>query len=262
MQNIPNLEIIEDNPNVKIIKSDYHTLIIENIHEERFPLKDEDNNFIDGIFEIIPAYKKYKLFIGDFMDDTIHNWNQIKHELMNSSYNDILEVHISSYGGYTKEGIEFFNIVNTRFKQSTVYLNYGFSMGANAFLYFDDRVVYENSEIMFHNWSGGFGGKAADIEDQYKHTKKHLNRFFEKTLKPYFSKKEIKKILKGKEKWLDSYEMLERGIANGIIKDGEYYTREQYLEKYKHNGKIKKSFKKKEAENTKKDSGSNQEEHC
>jgi hypothetical protein len=56
--------------------------------------------------------------------------------------------------------------------------------------------------------------------------------------------------------------MLERGIANGIVKDGEYYTKEQYLEKYKHNGKIKKSFKKKEAKDAEKDSGSNQEEHC
>jgi hypothetical protein len=124
-------------------------------------------------------------------------------------------------------------------------------MGALTFLFFNERTIYEHSEIMFHNWSGGFGGKASDIEDHFIHTKNYLRNFFKKILKPYFSKKEIKKILNGKETWLDSYEMLERGIATGVIKDGEYYTTEDYLNKYKKNGKLKKSYKKllKKAEN-------------
>jgi len=231
--------------NNNIIRSDYHTLIIEQKGEERTPLQDEEGNILEGLFEIIPSYTKYRLFIGDFMDDSQHGWNEIKDKLMNADALDFLEVHISSYGGLTTEGIELFNIINTRFKDAQVYLNYGFSMGALSFLYFEDRNIYENSEIMFHNWSGGFGGKAADIEDHFKHTKRYLSGFFESVMKPYFSKKEIKKILNGKEKWLNSYEMLKRGIATGIIKDGEYYSAEEYLERFKKNGEMKKSYAKK-----------------
>jgi ATP-dependent protease ClpP protease subunit len=235
--------------NNNIIRSDYHTLIIEQNEEERIPLLNDDGDIIEGLFEIIPSYIKYRLFIGDFMDDSQHGWNEIKDKLMSADPSDFLEVHISSYGGHTSEGIELFNIINTRFKDAQVYLNFGFSMGALTFLYFKDRTIYENSEIMFHNWSGGFGGKAADIEDHFKHSKKYLNRFFESVLVPYFSKKEIKKILKGKEKWLDSYKMLKRGIATGIIKDGEFYEAKDYLSKFKKNGEIRKSWIKKQEEN-------------
>ena len=36
--------------------------------------------------------------------------------------------------------------------------------------------------------------------------------------------------------------MLERNIATGIIKDGEFYSREDYLKKYKMNGQIRISY--------------------
>jgi ATP-dependent protease ClpP protease subunit len=179
------------------------------------------------------------------MEDAPHGWNQIKDKLMNAGPGDLLEVHISSDGGVIREGIELYNIINSRFKNSQVYLNYGYSMGALTFLFFDDRTIYEHSDIMFHGWAGGFGGKSSDIEDQFNHFNTHLQKFNDGLLKPYFSKKEIRNIKNGREKWLTSYDILERGIATGIIKDGEYYTAEQYLERFKKNGKMKKSFKKK-----------------
>jgi ATP-dependent protease ClpP protease subunit len=156
-----------------------------------------------------------------------------------------LEAHISSYGGYTREGIELFNIINSAYaNNSTAYLNFGYSMGALTFLMFHERVIYENSEIMFHNWVGGFGGKAADIESHFGHTKKYLRRFFRKLLKPYFTKKEIKSIEDGKEVWMNSYDMLKKGIATGIIIDGEYLSADEYFKKYNKKGKIRKSWKK------------------
>jgi len=226
-----------------IIKSDFHTLITEPIDEQRFPLFDEDGNVIEGVFEITPMYNKHKLFIGDFMDDTYHGWNQIKDRLMSCSGDDFLECHISSYGGSTVEGIELYNIINTKFQNAQAYLNYGYSMGALAFLYFNDRNIYEHSEIMFHNWSGGFYGKAQDVQDHLNHATNHLKGFFTKILSKYFTKQEVKKILKGKEVWIGSYEMLKRGIATGIIKEGEFYEAKDYLAKYKKNGKIRKSYK-------------------
>ena len=233
-----------------IIKSDFHTLIIEDLPEEFIPLFDEDGNMLENIFERLAPAKKYKLFISDFQDDSIHGWNKIKNVLMSGSLSDFIELHISSYGGYTTEGIELYNILNSAYQgRSTAYLNYGFSMGALTFLMCNERIVYENSEIMFHNWAGGFGGKAADIESHFGHTKKHLRRFFRKLLEPYFTKKEIKSIENGKEVWLNAYEMMNKGISNGIVIDGEYFTTETYFEKYNKKGKIRKSWIKKQEEN-------------
>ena len=244
MNNMKEIEI--EIPENNVIKSDNHTLITEYIDEIREPVYDENDTMIEGLFEIIPGYNKHKLFIGDFVDNTFHGWNQIKNRLMSCPNNDFLECHISSYGGSTVEGIELYNIVNTKFHDAQVYLNYGYSMGALAFLYFNDRNIYEHSEIMFHSWSGGFYGKAQDIEDHLNHSSNHLKGFFTKLLSPYFTKKEVKKILKGKEVWIGSYEMLQRGIATGIIKDGEFYTAEKYLQKFKKNGSIRKSYKEQE----------------
>jgi ATP-dependent protease ClpP protease subunit len=238
---IPNFS----NNDNEILMSDFHTLITTKIQEERIPAQTEDGLPVEGFYEIVPEYEKLRLFVNDFQDDSVHGWNKIKNKLMETD-GGLLEVHISSYGGYVKEGIELYNIINTKYQDAQAYLNYGYSMGALTFLMFKERIVYEHSDIMFHNWSGGLYGKAQDMEDRLNHDTRHLNRFFAKLMEPYFSKKEIKKIIKGKEFWCDSRQMLERGIATGIIKDGEYYNTKDYLEKYDKNGNIKKKWQKKQ----------------
>ena len=240
-----NIESIENSP-INVIKSDTHTLISTFVEEERFPVIEPDGNAIPGIFEIVPAYTKHSLFIGDFEDNSYHGLNQIKESLMSSGFDDLLETHISSYGGSVNEAIELVNIINTKFSNTTCYLNYGYSMGALLFLVFKERIIYENSDFMIHNWSGGFFGKSSDINSQFEHTSKHLKKIFKNLIKPYFSKKEIKKIENGKEVWLSAYDMLKRGIATGILKDGDYYSSEDYLKKFKKSGKIKKSWKESE----------------
>jgi ATP-dependent Clp protease protease subunit len=236
-----------------IFQSDFHTLIIEDIQEEYIPLFGEDGLPLENFFERIPPFRNYKLFVSDFDDGSIHGWNKIKNLLMGSYPEDTLELHISSYGGNTTEGIELYNIINSAYKnRSTAYLNYGFSMGALTFLMCSERIIYEDSEIMFHNWMGGFRGKAADIESHFGHTKRYLRRFFHKLLSPYFSDKEIKKIEKGKEVWLDAKDMMNRGIATGIVIDGEYFPREEYFKKYNKKGKVRKSWIKKQKEEAKK----------
>jgi len=236
-----------------IIMSDSHTLIKKVINDEFLPASvlSDDGKPIDGFYEQVPGYTIYKLFIGDFDDDSVHGLNRIIHELQESGPNDVLECHISGYGGKTTEGITLFNVINTRFKnRSESYLNFGYSMNALAFMMTKERIVYEHSELMLHAWSGGYIGKANEITTRVKHVDKFLKNFFIKMLKDYFTKEELDDIIKGNDHWLDAPQMLHRGIATGIIIDGEYFTKEEYFEKYTKKGKIKKSWLKKQEEST------------
>lgn len=230
-------------PQDNTIESDSHTLISVDIPAEMVPVKDEAGNVIQGYYQENPAMTLHKLFLADFNDETKHGIHKIINKLQESNPNDMLEMHISGNGGYISEGLAFFNAINSMFRErSSAYLTYGYSMNALAFLFAQERIIYEHSEIMFHTYSAGFGGKRDDILSQIEHTDKHLQKFFHNTLSPYFNDDEIKAMGASKDYWLNSHEMLVRGIATGIIINGEYFTKEQYFEKHDKKGKVRKKW--------------------
>ena len=108
-----------------------------------------------------------------------------------------------------------------------------------AFLFGQERLIYEHSDWMMHSYSAGFGGKRQDLLDHLEHEDKKLKKFFNQLMEPYFTKKELKKIQKGKDFWLNAEEILERGIATHIMVKGEVYTAQEYLEKLYPERKVK-----------------------
>ena len=231
-----------------VIETDYHTLFMDEKPQIFKQMHDEDNKPITGIYEESPSYKHFKLFFGDFMEPATGT-HKIINELQKNEAHDFLEIFISSYGGEYNELVEFYNTINTNYGYVTTFLNYGYSAGALAFLFGTERIVYEHSEFMIHSYSTGVGGKREDLLNHVNFQDKQILTFFDKMLKPYFTKKEIKKINKGKDFWVNSKEMLERGIATGIIVEGVYMSREDYLNPPK---KVKKSEKVKKPEKVKK----------
>ena len=231
------------------IYADNHTLFIEKIPASAYPVVDESGEVIEGVFKEGPEYTIYKLFIGDFLE-TGNGVQRILAELQKAQPNDTLEFHISSRGGSVDELLEIYNICDTIFhNRVTCYCNYGYSAGAMAFLFGKERLVYEHSDWMMHSYTAGFGGKRQDLLDHLEHEDKKLKKFFNQLLKPYFTKKELKKIQEGKDFWLNSEEMLKRGIATHIMIKGEVLTAEEYLKMIRSNKKpLKNKNKKKNKE--------------
>lgn len=237
----------------EIVEADHHMLITKVVPQEQIPLVGADGAVLEGLFEVIPEYKIYKLFLNEFSDMTKHGINRILHTLQESGPNDFLEMHIAGPGGFVSEGLSFYNIISSIFRdRSAAYLNYGYSMNALSFLYCSERIVYEDSDLMFHNYSGGAYGKGGEMVEQVVHTQKRFQRFFRKLIAPYMTEEEINRMFDGKDFWFDSVEMLNRGIATGIILDGEYFTRDQYFEKHTKTGEVKKSWIKKQEKAKKK----------
>lgn len=179
------------------------------------------------------SIKNYKLYIGEFAERT-NALHEIYAELRSggSGY-DSLEMRVSSTGGFVTEGFHFINIIKDCFKGNTIaYIDaMAYSMGAFLFCEADKRVVYENSSIMFHDWSGGVQGNPESIKDRLRHDEKLLSSLTKDLFKKGFITKEEYTLLKiGKEFWFTPYEMCQRGIATHIMVEGEEFESQEYIE--------------------------------
>lgn len=182
---------------------------------------------------------KYRLFIGEFAS-LDHELDEIVNKLLNATESDILEVNISSPGGYTDDLMKIENVIRQNFygRTKTILNAYGYSCGAMLFLCGDERIIFENSQLMFHNISTGAYGKLSDLIDQVHHNKKFFENYMRYSLRPYFTKQEIEDLMAGKEFWLDALEICERKICTGISVFGAIMEPELYVE-YRKNKKVR-----------------------
>ena len=231
------------------IFAQHHSLFIEDKPRSMESLRDEDGKIIEGFYEESGGFKVYKLFLGDF-SETGNGMQRIINKLQQADPDDVLEFHIASNGGSVDELVQLYNLVNTMFHDRiSTFASHAYSAGAWAFLMGAERVAYEHTSFMLHSYAGGFGGKRQDLLDHMDHEDRRLNSFLMGTLTDYFSAKELKKMNKGKDYWLNTEEMCERNIATHVLKNGIVYTAAEYLEEL--HPKRKKARLKQEAKDAK-----------
>lgn len=172
-------------------------------------------------YKKIPSYTLYRLYINDFDNYDKENPNKINsifNELEESKENDNLSIRISSNGWAVYELMRFKNIIESKFKGHTVTIlnNHWYSCGALLFLLGDERIISEDSILMFHYYSWHIWGKWWEIKTQSEFQDKYYKKFFSKMMNPYFTKEEIEEMIIGKDFWLDADDMVKRGIATLI----------------------------------------------
>ena len=213
--------IQEWEPQTKVIRGEYHSLTITKYKK----------------------YKKYQLNISAFRDtksgifelfDTLRNIDTKK---------DKIDIYITSVGGFVTECQQIINLfkdLQAKFKKNltlnniNVYItSHASSAGAFTFISFDqNRIIYPNSRIMFHDASGSNIGKLSDQIDKINFDKKFIRNFLGSS-KKYLTKKEYKLMLHGKNFWLDAEEMLKRNICTGIKINGIVYDNKLGLKELK-----------------------------
>jgi len=188
----------------------------------------------------VKIQKIYRVFIGAY-DNQKPDFHDILNELYNASENSELELRIMSPGGLVVECQQIVNLMQNKFKDKSIaYIeSHASSAGAITFVHAKKRVIYWNSRIMFHNYSGGYIGDYHKMKTRIDFDSKHTIGFLE-PVKQFLTKKEWKKMINGKEYWFGAEEMLERGIATHLILNGKEYEGKKALKK------LKKFLKKKE----------------
>lgn len=212
----------------KELSSEQHTLYTETVSEGKKVIDREKN-----LYEIIPKYKRYRVYIGRFFEQK-KGLHSVFNELREAKQNDYLEFMINSGGGFVQEGMQFFNIMLEKFDGRTVaYLdNYGYSMGAILFSMASKRVIYPYSDFMYHNYSGGAVGKGGDVKARVDHVHKRLNSFFHDVIvkQGFLTEDEFAQMLVGQDYWMDAKELCKRGIATHVIvSNGDEVTAKEFL---------------------------------
>jgi ATP-dependent protease ClpP protease subunit len=215
------------------INSKHHTMFVEDIQETKIEYTKER-----GVYKVTPTHQKFTLYISDFMEFE-RGLHSIFNTLWNASEYDELELRINSGGGLLKEGQQFSNIIENKFKNRTTTIldSMGYSMGALNFLMGDKRIVMENSDLMFHNYSTFMMGKGNEIAAELKHNQRHFKKYFHKliVLSGALSKKEFEQMWHGKDFWMDTKELCQRGIATHVLVGGQEVKAKKYLKLLKYN---------------------------
>ena len=159
------------------MNSTHHIMFIEDVPEMKEPYKSEKD-----VYKITPSHKAYRVFIDSFaeMERGLH---EMFNKLWNASNDDTLELRINSWGGIVKEGQNFFNIINNKFKgrTTTILDSAGYSMGTLLFCSGDTRIIMEESDLMCHDYSGGLWGRVV----KWKHNLIIIKNISEIFLKKY-----------------------------------------------------------------------------
>lgn len=184
---------------------------------------------------------EYSFYISHF-DEHPSNISRFMNQIRDIQPDDFVDVFINSNGGYVNEGKTIINGLESTGATLTTYLTANaYSMGSVMFCVGHRRVVYENSSLMYHHYSGGAFGKGGEMEDQIAHSQKNIKSFF-KAYVLGLSDEEIQQMFDGKDFWFDCEELCQRGIATHVCLEGELIPADIYLKALK---KTRKKVKKK-----------------
>lgn len=132
--------------------------------------------------------------------------------------NEPIHIYISSPGGSVSDGFAIIDVMkNCSCEIHTYCLGLAASMGALIFLCGDKRYMLENSQIMLHQPLGGVQGQASDIAITAKRILK-----IKDNINVLISKKtgvDLERVSNDfdRDRWFDSKEALDYGIADKII---------------------------------------------
>jgi len=140
-------------------------------------------------------------------DEYIEWFEQIRH----SGPNDVVKIHINSYGGDLFSAIQFMRVLQE--SESTVIASVeGACMSAATmiFLQADAFEISEHSMFMFHNYSGGTFGKGGEMLDQLRHEREWSEKMMRAVYEDFLTQKEVDAMLDNKDIWMDGDEVVKR----------------------------------------------------
>lgn len=133
---------------------------------------------------------------------------------------DIINVHISSYGGEVKEGLAIYNALrNHKAKVKTYCDGFACSIASVIFMAGEERYMSEASLLMIHNAWTCISGNAQDLrkqaDDLDKITQASINAYMKYV---NISEEELKELLDS-EYWLTYDEAIEKGFATSVVEE-------------------------------------------
>jgi len=182
------------------------------------PVKNQEGEEENLIKKFLPQTQIYATTLanrfafylsGEILDPEYYcNWFEV---IRNASENDIIEIHINSYGGEAFTVVQLLNALKNTNATVNIFVE-GRCMSAATFLLFagDTLNVDEHSSFMFHTYSTGMVGKSGELSTNIAHSTEWFNNFVRSIYKDFLTEAEISSILDNKDIYMTATEVQKR----------------------------------------------------
>lgn len=131
--------------------------------------------------------------------------------LQNATEEDIIVLHVNSYGGYIDTAVQIITAIKTSQAKVICQIEAACCSAATIIaLSCDGLICFPHSYMMIHTSSGCVFGKQSDIKVQESFYNGWLNHLFDEVYMDFLTEKEIESVLGGHDIWLDAEEVMSR----------------------------------------------------
>jgi ATP-dependent protease ClpP protease subunit len=136
------------------------------------------------------------------------NWFET---IRNSGEQDVIFIHINSYGGDLFTAIQFMRVLSET-KATIIASVEGMCMSAATVIFLSARhwEISEHSMFMFHNYTSGSFGKGGELYDNIMHERQWSQKLLKDVYGGFLTEQEIKSILDNKDIWMSGEEVTKR----------------------------------------------------
>ncbi len=133
------------------------------------------------------------------------------HIISNARESDIIKFNINSPGGNLFTTVQLLQALETT--NAHLVMNVAGVCASAATLIFlsgDEYLVNEHSTFLFHNYSGGVGGKGGEMYHSVVHQRKWSEYLLRKIYSDFLTDDEISHLIEDKDIWMDADTVIKR----------------------------------------------------
>lgn len=177
----------------------------------------ENKDSVKFMRERVTVSKDIDVYLGDI--ELAHEYTDLLHKFNTANESDTFHMHINSHGGYIYSGVQLINAMQNSLGKVITYIeSSAISMGALIFMAGDEKVVYNDTQLMFHNYSGGFAGKSHEIRTAVEAEDIRFVTLLRRLCSGFLTEKEIVGIIAGDDLWLTADQVNSRFSNNKVKK--------------------------------------------
>lgn len=162
------------------------------------------------VFSKYVKYAYHTIYLSDNIGEAgeYHEEFQL---LADAQQGEVVEIVLNNFGGSLETAVQFYErIRNSEAKVIASIEGVCHSAASVIALACDEWKVSPFASMLVHNASYAIGGAAHEVESHVEHSKNHLDFCIKKIYSHFLTGAEIKKVIKGLQKYLSANEVIER----------------------------------------------------
>jgi len=166
-------------------------------------MSEEKERPLFKLFEKDISHKEHHVYLSCRISSDTERYDPLFRMLDTTSEDDAVTMHINCPGGCVGTGIQILNAMKQcKAPITTIVESTAHSMATYIFLAGDDRIIRDNSIMLFHNYASGSYGKGAETAQHVMATGTWMKKLAEEYYTGFLTDDELEKIALDQDFWL------------------------------------------------------------